>query len=153
VLDPVGRLLPDLAGRAPGRGAWLHPRSDCLARAVPRGFARSFRASITTSAEELAGAIRDLACRRVEALLNAAWRARRLEVGTTPVQEALVAGRAVCVLVATDARAAAETSFVQQAVASGKALGWGTKDLLGRATGRGEVAVVAVTDAGFAQAL
>lgn len=46
-----GRLLPDPDHRQPGRGAWLHPRRDCLELAIKRGgFARSFRRSVDASA-------------------------------------------------------------------------------------------------------
>lgn len=47
-VSPTGlgtvRVVPDLAGRLPGRGAWLHPLPDCLDLAERRRvFARAFR--------------------------------------------------------------------------------------------------------------
>lgn len=40
----VAVLLPDAKGRLPGRGAWLHPRMDCLELAVQRRtFSRALR--------------------------------------------------------------------------------------------------------------
>ncbi|WP_344062171.1 YlxR family protein [Nostocoides vanveenii] len=37
-------LLPDPARRMPGRGCWLHPRSECLAKALrKRAFPRALR--------------------------------------------------------------------------------------------------------------
>lgn len=37
-------LVPDERGRLPGRGAWLHPRPDCLEQAVQRrAFSRALR--------------------------------------------------------------------------------------------------------------
>ncbi|WP_344086037.1 YlxR family protein [Nostocoides veronense] len=39
-------LIPDPAGRLPGRGAWLHPGFDCLALAMKRrAFPRALRIS------------------------------------------------------------------------------------------------------------
>jgi len=39
-----GSVIPDLAGRAPGRGAYLHPEPGCLDLAVRRrAFPRAFR--------------------------------------------------------------------------------------------------------------
>jgi len=39
-------LVPDPAGRLPGRGCWLHPGFDCLALAVKRrAFPRALRVS------------------------------------------------------------------------------------------------------------
>lgn len=153
VLAPGGILFPDLVRRAPGRGAWVHLNDVCLGKSVPRGFARSFRGEVRSSLEEFVRAIREAGTRRVEGLLGAALRARKLEVGTSAVREACVTGTALGILVATDARAAADSPWVQQAIASGRALAWGTKDSLGSITRRDEVAVVAVTDAGFCEAL
>lgn len=42
-----GSLRLDVGGRAPGRGAWLHPDRACIAAARSRrGFARSFRGPV-----------------------------------------------------------------------------------------------------------
>ncbi len=49
VLGLDGEIVPDLAGGAFGRGAWVHPSPECLARA-PRSMARSFSAQVKTSA-------------------------------------------------------------------------------------------------------
>lgn len=34
VVDPEGRLVVDYRARLPGRGAWVHPRRECVAEAV-----------------------------------------------------------------------------------------------------------------------
>ena len=40
----VAVLVPDERGRLPGRGAWLHPRLDCLEKATQRrAFPRALR--------------------------------------------------------------------------------------------------------------
>lgn len=45
VLDPEGRVVPDLAERLPGRGIWVTSRRDALERAVKRNlFARAAKA-------------------------------------------------------------------------------------------------------------
>lgn len=41
-----GRVVADPDRRAAGRGAWVHPRRECLAAAAKGGFARSFRTSV-----------------------------------------------------------------------------------------------------------
>ena len=60
VLSPPGAeapagppaVVPDPRGSAPGHGAWLHPGTACLARALKgRAFHRAFRTSVST--EEL----------------------------------------------------------------------------------------------------
>jgi predicted RNA-binding protein YlxR (DUF448 family) len=47
VRPPEGSVEVDLAGRLPGRGAYVHPVADCIAAAVPRGIARALRTGIT----------------------------------------------------------------------------------------------------------
>jgi uncharacterized protein len=42
-----GRVTQDPARALPGRGAWLHPRPECLAAAQRRNaFARAFRSRV-----------------------------------------------------------------------------------------------------------
>jgi predicted RNA-binding protein YlxR (DUF448 family) len=42
-----------VAAHSPGRGAWLHPRAECVRAAVKaRAFARAFRQAVTFSATE-----------------------------------------------------------------------------------------------------
>jgi predicted RNA-binding protein YlxR (DUF448 family) len=42
-----GRVVPDPAAALPGRGAWLHPRPECLERAIARrAFARALKAPV-----------------------------------------------------------------------------------------------------------
>lgn len=39
-------LVPDVTARLPGRGAWVHPNSACVERAIRRhGLARALRHS------------------------------------------------------------------------------------------------------------
>jgi uncharacterized protein len=153
VLGPEGQLVPDLAGRAFGRGAWVHPSPVCLAKAAPRGFRKSFRSEVSTSVMELWSSLRAAADRRIEGLVVAASRAGKLAVGSTAAREAFEAGRAHLILVATDARAAADAGWVHDAVRRGLAFGWGDKAALGRATRRDEVGVAAVLDDRIAKAL
>src|SRR5688572_4377236 len=77
VVGPDGRVVPDLAGGAFGRGAWLHPRTECVAKAVPRGLAHALRAEVKTDAASLIELLRRAAERRAAALLAAASRASK----------------------------------------------------------------------------
>ncbi|WP_245614351.1 YlxR family protein [Actinokineospora inagensis] len=44
VVHVDGRAIPDPRRRMPGRGAWLHPDPECLAKAEKRrAFPRAFR--------------------------------------------------------------------------------------------------------------
>jgi predicted RNA-binding protein YlxR (DUF448 family) len=41
-----GVVRVDRTGRAPGRGAYMHPRADCLGRAAKGSLARALRATL-----------------------------------------------------------------------------------------------------------
>jgi predicted RNA-binding protein YlxR (DUF448 family) len=153
VLGAEGDVVPDLAARAFGRGAWLHPSPDCIVRAVPRGLAKSFRAPVRTQAAEFCESLRVAADRRAEALVASARRAGKLVAGGSAVEQALEKGRVFRVIVAKDARASGEAACVVRAAAEGRASAWGDKALLGRLAQRPDTALIGVLDAGLAHAL
>ena len=94
--------------------------------------------------------------RRVEGLLVAAHRSRAATVGTDAVREAMHAprlGQGALLVVSEDAAGRRD-----ELVASADRLGtacvvFGTKASLGRVFGRGEVAIVLVTDRGIAASI
>lgn len=153
VLGENGELLVDLAGRAFGRGGWVHARLECLSQTARGGGARSFHATVTSSLPELLAQLRGACDQRVGALLSGARGAARLAIGTDGVEAAFASGQAALILLASDARAAAEAGFLARAGAKGKVVLWGTKAGIGRALGRTDTALVAVTDTGFANAI
>jgi predicted RNA-binding protein YlxR (DUF448 family) len=153
VLGFEGEVVADLAGGAFGRGAWVHPRPECIQAAVPRGLERTLRGKVTGNAQAVAEQIRLAAARRLMALLSSARRSRKAAVGTTAVKEAAQNGRALLYVVAIDARAAADAPWVEQAVAAGSAIAFGTKVELGSAVGQKEVGVLAILDVGLARAI
>jgi predicted RNA-binding protein YlxR (DUF448 family) len=153
VRGPDGSLAPVLVGSGSGRAAWVHPAPECLTTAAHKGLSRSFRAAVEVDPRVLAELIRAAANRRVVGLLMAGSGSRSLAIGAGAVAEALAGGRARLVIVASDARTAAESHEVREAIAAGRARGWGTKNELGRATHRSETGIVAVLDSGLARAL
>jgi ribosomal protein L7Ae-like RNA K-turn-binding protein len=153
VLGTDGELGVDLAGRSFGRGAWVHPRLDCLVRTARGGAAKSFKAPVGQDAAALVASVRSAADRRVESLISSARGAGRVAAGSDVAQAAYERGEASLVVVAKDGRAAAQSGFVAMAGAKGKAVAWGTKERIGRATGRPDTAVVAILDRGIADAI
>jgi uncharacterized protein len=153
VLDEQGGLAVDLVGRAFGRGAWAHPRSECLTRSARGGVQRALRANVQIDARAVIASVRNAADRRVEALLSSARGAGRLAAGSDAAREAWQQQSAEIVVVARDARAAATEAWVTAAAGSGKAVVWGDKQSLGRAISRPDTAVVAVTEKGLARAI
>jgi predicted RNA-binding protein YlxR (DUF448 family) len=150
VVGPDGEVVVDLGGGSFGRGAWVHPRPECLQKA-PAGLSRAFKSPVRLSATELGERFRQAALRRTRGLIVAARSARKLEAGATVVAQAVSEQRAELVLVATDARASADFSWLEPLVASGRALAFGTKAAFGSWLGRTETALLAITDAGIAR--
>ena len=132
---------------------WVHPRAACLAKALPRGFSKSMKSTVQTSPEEFASALRAQAEKRAYSLVGSAFRARKAAAGSTAVRDACAEGTVKLLLVATDARAAAETPWVDALVKTGRARGFGSKELLGRVIGRPDTGVVAILDDGISTAL
>jgi ribosomal protein L7Ae-like RNA K-turn-binding protein len=153
VLDESGGLVVDLAGRAFGRGAWAHPRSDCLLRVARGGAQRGLKANVRIEGAALLSAVRSAADRRVEALLASARGAGKIAAGSDAAHEAFERAEAELVIVARDARAAASEGWVTAAAGSGKAVFWGDKHVMGRAVARSDTAVLAVTDHGLSRAI
>jgi len=156
----VCEVAVDAAGGAFGRGAHLHPRPACIEKAAKRGLARAFRGVIRigdapATPRALADAIEEAYARRTAGLLASARRARAVVVGADVVVQALRAGEARLVVVASDALAAAQLYEVQAAVKEGRAVVWGDKESLGRLAGSGDraVAVMAITDIRLAAAV
>jgi len=111
------------------------------------------KSAVQTSPAELASALRAQAERRAYSLVGAAFRARKAAAGSTAVRDAFTAGLVKLVLVACDARAAAETPWVDALVKTGKARAFGSKELLGRVIGRPDTGVIAILDEGISSAL
>lgn len=152
IVGEDGTVVADLARRGFGRGAWVHPRPECLARA-PRGLGRALKMGVKATPEDLAHSIRAAAARRVAALIGSAKASGKLAIGSDAVHEALQAGRVALTLLAVDARAAATPPWIAEQVALGRVVAWGTKQSIGELLGRGETAVLGVQDRGLADAL
>ncbi len=137
IVSPEGEVAVDARGGGFGRGAHVHPRPDCLQKAVERGLARSAKVKTNTlvtetgellplTREALAEAIRRSTDRRIEGLLLSAKRSRKLAIGADAVRTAWSRGDADLVLVARDAEVS-DMNEVRQAVAEGCGVAWGDK--------------------------
>ncbi len=162
VVSDDGAVAVDLAdsrraSRSPtggfGRGAHVHPSSDCLGKALRGRLARSLKIEVVASPEGLAADIVAAAERRIGGLLSGAKRAGLVAFGADLVTAALREGKSELVVVAADAAAAAKISEVRAAIADGRAVAWRNKESLGALFGRDSVAVCAVCDAGVARAI
>ncbi len=147
-----GAIVPDLAGKSFGRGAWTHPSQKCL-KQLQKSLQRSFKASVSTSTEEALLLLREAATHRANQILGLARRRNLLVYGSDATRECWYKGDLFGLLVATDARAAAGASFVAEAIVAGSARAWGKKAQFGLLFGRSEVGVLGVRDRGLAISL
>lgn len=148
VIGPDDRVVPDVAGRLPGRGLWLSPTRNVVKTAVAKAaFARAARRAVS-SPEDLDQRVeRLLVCRLMDGL-GLARRAGEAVAGFEKVRAFLGGGPARVLFIAGDAPA--------NAVAKGRLLQGGrTADAaprigclrgteLGAAFGRGWVVYAAV---------
>ena len=158
ILGPAGEVAIDPGDGGFGRGAHVHARPSCLARAAASGLARAAKGRVllrripgrtplsrvrapgpdgaaeepaALTAASLGEAIADTYARRADALIGSAVRARLCYVGSDAVTNACRQGVAKLVVVAADAAAAADLAEVRHAIAAGGAVCWGTKASLG----------------------
>lgn len=103
VLDPENRVVADLRGKLPGRGAWVTARSDAIGQAVRRKlFSRAFKresaASPALAAEIDAALLVDL-----RAALSLANKAGAATAGFGKVEAAIAAREVAALLHASEA--------------------------------------------------
>lgn len=142
-VDPVG-LVHDLRRRAPGRGAWIHPRKECFFRACDGGFSRAMKRRVVVEArEEFCAQVERGLEQRVWERLNELFRARQVIVGQTLVLEALKKNGVEVLILADDAGESTEQKFVQNAGRKGlKVLRSWSGSELGQMAGREYVSVI-----------
>ncbi len=102
VLGPGRELVPDLAGRLPGRGMWLSAKADVLERALARGaFSKAARGPVAFP-PDLRKRIEDGLRSRVRDLMGFARRGGQAVAGWQAVREVVLAGRVGLVVQASD---------------------------------------------------
>ena len=102
VLGPERALVPDLAGKLPGRGMWLSARADVLETALKRGaFAKAARGQVRAP-PDLNARIEAGLRHRVRDLVGFARRAGQAVCGFQQTREWLQSGRAGLLVQASD---------------------------------------------------
>jgi predicted RNA-binding protein YlxR (DUF448 family) len=104
-LAPDGAVVPDVAARLPGRGAWVSADRVQVEKACRKGlFARAFKAEARAS-EDLADRTEALLARRCLDGLGLMRRAGALALGATQVEAAIRARPAFLLVEASDGAA------------------------------------------------
>jgi uncharacterized protein len=103
VVGPAGEIVPDLAGKLPGRGLWLTAQRDIVRDAVKRRvFARAAKAPVMVAAG-LDDRIEGLLVQRSIEDLGLARRAGLAVAGFERVKAALAAGKVALLVEALEA--------------------------------------------------
>lgn len=150
VVAPDGAVVPDLAGKLPGRGLYVAADAKALAAAAAKGhFARAARRQVSAPADLAARVEAGLAQRLVE-LVALARKAGQAIAGLEKVKEALVAGKARLLLQASDGSARGKAALRPPA-GEDVHVTCLTADELGLAFARDSVIHAAVLEGGLAE--
>lgn len=110
VSDPSGNIIPDIAGKLPGRGVWVSATREALAEAIKKNlFSRSLKQKAAIS-ETLIETVETLLKQRISNLLSLANKSGVLVTGFTKSMEALTSRKAAVWLEASDG---GEADFVK----------------------------------------
>lgn len=102
VVGPGDAVVPDVAGKLPGRGIWVTAAAEPLGRAVDkRLFQRAARRQVTVDAD-LPVTVERLLAQRCLDLLGLARRAGQLVAGFEKVRAFVIAGKAAALVTARD---------------------------------------------------
>lgn len=101
VASPDGLVVPDLRGRLPGRGAWVHPTSACVDRLDTRALSRALAGRF--EADGVAARIRDAVWSALLDGLSLAAAGGGLVGGHDQLELALRDGRVAELVIASDA--------------------------------------------------
>ena len=159
VVDPQGVVTPDLAERLPGRGLWVSASRPLLEKAAAKGlFLRAARRAGVSDPivvpDGLGDRVADLLQTRCRETLSLARRSGQAVAGFEKVQSWLGTGRAVMILIASDAADATRRRMVEAARRAGvPAIVLLDSSTLGRAFGRDSMVHVAVAGGGLAERL
>jgi predicted RNA-binding protein YlxR (DUF448 family) len=149
VAGPDGAVVPDLAGKLPGRGLYVAPDRAALTRAAAKGlFSRAAKAPLKAP-EDLADQVERLLVRRVIDLISLARKSGMAVAGYEKVKDWLARDDAAVLIQAEDGSARGKSKL--STPYGGDYIGWLTADELGMAFGRQNVIHAALGAGGLAQ--
>ena len=103
VIDPDGRVVPDIKRKLPGRGVWLTATYETVEKAVrQKVFSRAFKQDVSAD-PQLAESVATLLCQAALQALAMANKAGDAVSGYAKVEKAVKDGQALCLIHASDA--------------------------------------------------
>lgn len=147
VAGPEGQVVPDVAGKLPGRGVYVAAERAALDRAVAKKlFARGLKQPVTVPADLGAEVERQLV-RRVVELISLARKSGAAVAGYEKVKSWLDREEAWVLIQASDGSGRGKSKLSTPHF--GKYIGWLTADELGMAFGRQTVIHAALASGGL----
>lgn len=156
VLDPEGEVVPDLASKLPGRGAYTCFSRGCLETAIKkRQFSRSFKGEAkSVSAAKMLMMVMGLQEDRVVAAIAMANKAGKVVSGSDTVMDALRKGNVALLILAEDISADSAAKFMAIAGKTGvESFRFSLKEKLGSPLGKEIRSAVAILPGTFAERL
>jgi len=106
-ISPEGLVLPDVAGKAPGRGAWVTPDRAQLEAARAEGslrkaLMRAFKGAALIIPDDLAGRVEAALVRQLAERLGLELRSGNIVMGSARIEEQARSGRIAVLLHASD---------------------------------------------------
>lgn len=137
VLGPDGTVVPDLAGKLPGRGLYVSSDRAALTRAAKKGlFSRALKQPVTVP-EDLPALVEGMLARRIVDLISLARKSGEAVAGYEKVKDWLLKEKATVLIQAEDGSERGKSKL--STPYGGRYIGWLTADELGFAFGRQSV--------------
>ncbi|WP_028092710.1 RNA-binding protein [Pseudodonghicola xiamenensis] len=147
VAGPGGQVVPDLAGKLPGRGVYVASTRAALEQAVAKNlFARGLKQKVDLP-EDLPGQVEQLLARRVVDLISMARKSGDAVAGYEKVKTWLDKEEAQTLIQASDGSGRGKSKL--STPHRGHYIGWLTADELGMAFGRETVIHAALASGGL----
>ena len=149
VVDPEGRIVPDIAGKLPGRGVYVTSERSALEKAVAKKvFARGLKQQVVVP-DALLDTVEQLMTARVVDLISLARKSGDAVSGYERVKDWLEREEATVLLQAVDGSGRGKSKLSTPHY--GLYIGWLSADELGRAFGRETVIHAALGSGGLAR--
>lgn len=148
VAGPDGRMVPDLAGKLPGRGVYVSADRAAIDRAIDKGlFSRAAKQKVTLP-EGFSDLLEQMLSRRVVDLISLARKSGDAVSGYEKVKDWLLKEEAEVLVQADDGSARGKSKL--STPYGGSYIGWLSADELGMAFGRQTVIHAALRAGGMA---
>lgn len=148
VAGPDGRIVPDLAGKLPGRGVYVAADRAAMDRAIEKGlFSRAAKQNVTLP-EGFSDLLEQMLSRRVVDLISLARKSGDAVSGYEKVKDWLLKEEAEVLVQADDGSARGKSKL--STPYGGSYIGWLSADELGMAFGRQTVIHAALRAGGMA---